>query len=100
MDTGELIYIMSRLVLGALASFLAIMVWSKTRDIAWMLLVIGIIMFYADIVYSILVRFGIRDDMIFIGAIPLMALVLANLPIVFFIAAFLTMVIKKYRHHK
>jgi predicted PurR-regulated permease PerM len=100
MDTGELIYITSRLVLGAAVSFLAIMVWSKTRDIAWMLLVAGTITFYADIVYSILDRFGIRGGTIFIGSMPLMTLILANLPIIFFLAAFLIMVIKKYRHHK
>jgi hypothetical protein len=99
MDSGELLYVTSRLVLGAAASFLAIMVWSKTRDIAWMLMVMGIIALYADIVYSVFDMLGIRGDLIFIGSVPLMALILSNLPIILFIAAFLVMAIRKYRHH-
>jgi hypothetical protein len=98
MDSGELLYVVSRLALGAAASFLAIMVWSKTRDVAWMLMVIGTIALYADIVYSVLDMLGLRGDMFFIGSISLMALILSNLPIIFFIAAFLVMVIRKYRH--
>jgi hypothetical protein len=99
MDSGELLYVTSRLVLGAAASFLAIMVRSKTRDAAWMLMVIGTIALYADIVYSVFDMLGIRGNLFFIGSVPLMALILSNLPIIFFIAAFLVMVIRKYRHH-
>jgi hypothetical protein len=99
MDSGELFYIMSRLILGAAASFLAIVLWSKTRDIAWMLMVIGTITFYADIVYSILDMFGINANMFFIGSVPLMALILSNLPIIFFISSFLVKVLRKYRHY-
>jgi hypothetical protein len=98
MDSGELLYVTSRLVLGATASFLAIMVWSKTRDAAWMLMVTGTIALYADIVYSVLDMLGVRVDLFFIGSVSLMALILSNLPIIFFIAAFLVMVIRKYRH--
>jgi hypothetical protein len=97
MDTGHLIYIMSRLILGALAAFLAIMVWSKTRDVAWMLMVIGAIAGYAEIVYSILGILGITEGTAFLtGSIPAAALALANLPTCFFIAAFLVMVARKY----
>jgi hypothetical protein len=98
MDSGELLYVVSRLALGAMASFLAIMVWSKTRDAAWMLMVIGTIALYADIVYSVLDMLGIRVDLFFVGSVALMALILSNLPIIFFIAAFLVMVIRKYRY--
>jgi hypothetical protein len=87
MVTGHLIYILSRLILGALASFLAIMVWSKTRDVAWMLMAIGAIANYAEIVYSILGILGITE-----GSAPMAALALTNLPTCFFIAAFLVMI--------
>ncbi len=53
MDAGEIIYISSQLVTGALAAFFAIMLWSKTRDVAWMLIVIGAITAYVNTVYSI-----------------------------------------------
>ncbi|AEF84848.1 conserved hypothetical protein [Treponema primitia ZAS-2] len=99
MDIGEILYISSRLLLGALASFFAIIVWSKTRDAAWMLMVIGTITAYAEIVYSILGMFGITSGSAFlVGSVPLAMLILSNLPTGFFIAAFLVMIIRKIHH--
>ena len=98
MDSGQLIYILSRLILGALASFFAIMLWSKTRDVAWMLMVIGTIAAYVETVYAILNLFGISGgDIFLVGSVPLMSILLPCLPTVFFIAAFLVMVVRKYR---
>ena len=98
MDTGQVIYILSRLVLGALASFFAIMLWSKTRDVAWMFMVIGTIAAYVEIVYAILNMFGIESaSILVIGSVPLMSIILPCLPMVFFIAAFAVMVARKYR---
>jgi len=98
MDLGQLLFILSRLILGALASFFAIMLWSKTRDVAWMLMVIGTIAAYVETVYSILNLFGINGgDILLIGSVPLMSIVLPCLPTIFFIAAFAVMVVRKYR---
>jgi hypothetical protein len=100
MDSGQVIYISSRLILGALASFFAIMVWSKTRDVAWMLMVIGTIAAYVETVYSILLLMGITgNNILTIGSVPLVSILLPCLPTVFFIAAFMVMVIRKYRRH-
>jgi hypothetical protein len=97
MDAGEIIYITSRLVLGALASFFAIMLWSKTRDVAWMFMVIGTVAAYIETVYSILDMFGITGgDAFVIGSVPVAAIALPALRTIFFIAAFLIMVIRKY----
>ena len=98
MDTGQLVYILSRLSLGAVASFFAIMLWSKTRDIAWMLMVIGTIAVYVETVYSILNLFGISGwNILTIGSMPVMSIILPCLPTGFFIAAFAVMVVRKYR---
>jgi hypothetical protein len=100
MDSGQVIYISSRLALGALASFFAIMLWSKTRDVAWMLMVAGTIAAYVETVYSILELFGITGGgWGSIGSIKIISIVLPCLPTVFFIAAFMVMVIRKYRQH-
>jgi hypothetical protein len=97
MDTGELVYLSSRLFLGALASFFAIMVWSKTRDAAWMLMVMGTLAAYIESVYVILDLFGISWGKIpFIGAVSLPSILFPSLGNVFFIAAFLVMLIRKY----
>jgi hypothetical protein len=97
MDSGQLVYIISRLSLGVIAAFLAILLWPKTRDEAWMLLVIGAIAAYVDTVYSILVLFGIvGGSPLSVGSMPLFSIILPCLPTVFFIAAFMVMVIRKY----
>ncbi|MDR1239949.1 MAG: hypothetical protein LBK27_07535 [Treponema sp.] len=98
MDTGQIVYITSRLVLGALASFFAIMLWSKTRDVAWMLIVIGTVAAYIETVYSILDIFGVSGgDRFLIGSVPAAAIILPCLRTTFFIIAFIVMVFRKYR---
>jgi hypothetical protein len=98
MDIGEIVFIGSRLLFGALASFFAIMLWSKTRDVAWMLMVMGTIAAYAETVYAILDTFGIGgDQQIRLGSIPLVSIILPNLPTAFYIAAFVVMVARKSR---
>ena len=97
MDTGQLIFILSRLILGALASFFAIMLWSRTRDAAWMLVIIGAIASYAEIVYSILQFFNLAGGFFQIGSISLMSILLSCLPIIFFTSALAVMVFRRYR---
>jgi uncharacterized membrane protein len=98
MGIGEIVYIVSRLVLGALAAFFAIVLWSKTRDLAWMLMVVGAIAGYVETVYSILKTFGIVGEELFsFGSVSLLSLILTNLPEIFFVAAFAVMVARKSR---
>ena len=97
MDSGQVVYILGRLVLGAVASFLAIMLWSRIRDAAWILVIIGTIVAYVETVYSILAVLGIGGEGIKLGTMSLLSIVLPCLPTVFFIAAFVVMVARKYR---
>jgi hypothetical protein len=98
MDVGEIIYISSQLIVGAFASFFAIMLWSKTRDVAWMLIVIGTIAAYVNTVYSILEYFGIIGETVFsIGKLPFASIILPILPPLFFCIAFVVMIIRKTR---
>jgi hypothetical protein len=107
MDTGQLVFAYSRLIFGALASFFAIMLWSKTRDAAWMLIVIGVIVAYIGIIYSVLEIswiegiLGIAEmavyNTLFIGSVPFLTILLPALSTVFFIMALLVMVIRQRR---
>ena len=98
MDSGQAIFIISQLILGAAASFLAIMFWSRTRDIAWMLIIIGAIVAYVEIVHSILSFFGMGgDDLFLIGSVPLISFVLPLLRMAFFISAFTIMIVRQFR---
>ncbi|MDR2747509.1 MAG: hypothetical protein LBB77_08700 [Treponema sp.] len=94
MDTGEITLIFCRLLLGGLAAFFAIMLWSKTRDIAWMLMAGGTITAYGENLYAMLDAFGLSPFPA-IGLIPLAA-ALSNIPVLFFIAAFCVMVVRSY----
>ena len=98
MDLGQAVFILSRLILGAIASFLAILLWSRTRDLAWMLVIIGAIAAYVETIYTILNLFGIITESFSMEAKHLMSIMLSSLPTILLIAALLVMVIRKYRH--
>ena len=99
MDHGQLISVLSRLLLGGVATFLAIILWSRTRDIAWMLIVISTITVYIEILCTILEMLGIiSGNFMYIGSVPLLAILLPALRMVFLIAAFLVMIVRRYRH--
>lgn len=90
------IMMLSRFVLGAVATFLAILVWSRTRDTAWMLIVVGTVAHYGEVVFSALESLGVvRLDLVTIGGVAVFPLILANLPMLFFIIAFLVMVVRR-----
>lgn len=98
MDAGEIALTGSKLVLGAIACFLAIVLWSKTRDIAWMLVVISTIASYAQTVYSILDRFGMIPERFFmLGTVPIASLLLESLPLLLLMTAFSVMIARKSR---
>lgn len=74
----------THLLFGAFATFAAIFLWSRTRDMAWTLVIIGAIVSYADIVLATLVSFGILDAaMLTFNGIPVAKIVLANVPLLF-----------------
>jgi len=99
MDLGQIIFVYSRLILGAAAAFFAIMLWSRTRNAAWMLIAAGTIIAYIEIVYSITELLGFTANFgFFIGSVHFAAILLPALRMAFFTAAFLIMVVRKYRH--
>lgn len=95
MTQGELSLYIIKLVLGGMAAFLAILLWSKTRDAAWMSLVAGAVVSYAGIVYSMLEDMGITfvKDVLVLG-MPLTKIIFAVLPSVFFILSFILMLLR------
>jgi hypothetical protein len=98
MDAGQTIYISSQLILGAVAAFLAILLWPRIRDAAWMLIIFGIIVAYIETVYSVLNIFGINaEGLLIFGSISLVSFVLPTIRMIFFIIAFTIMVYKQSR---
>jgi hypothetical protein len=96
MSAGDTVLLVSRLATAALAAFLAILLWSRTRDLAWMLIVIGVIASYADILFDLLARLGIVDESRYaVFGLPLGRILLANLPYLFLCSALVVMISRK-----
>lgn len=88
--------LVSRLATTAVAAFLAILLWSRTRDPAWMLIVIGVIASYADILFDLLARLGLIEESRYaLFGLPLGRILLANLPYLFLCAALVVMIRRK-----
>jgi len=104
MDAGQTVLNSSQLlsygelILGAAAAFLAILLWPKTRDIAWMLIIFGTILLFIETVYSILKNNSICAHGFFVFfSIPVISLILSTVRYTFFIAAFAIMIYRQTR---
>jgi hypothetical protein len=96
MDANQLFLLLSKLVFCGIATFLAIALWARMRDLAWMLIVVGTVLGYADIVLSLLSLMGLIDLVSpSLGGISVVPLVSANLPYIFYSLAFSIMIFKK-----
>lgn len=92
MTQSQMILYVIKLVLGGIAAFCSILLWSKTKDSVWMSLVAGVVVKYAGVVYEILSSLGIVLPWnAVVWGISVPTLVFAALPDIFFIAAFVLM---------
>ena len=93
-----MIFAYSRLILGGVAAFFAIILWSKTRDIAWMMVIIGTLFMYIDLVYSALGHLRIvADNILLVGSVSLIVILMPALQTSFFIAAFVIMITRRHQ---
>ena len=100
MSETEIIFFTIKLILGGIIAFLAIMLWSRTRDFAWMFLVFAAVTGYSEIVFDLLLALGFvtsRQVIILGNEIPLIQLILSVIPGLFMIIAFILMLIKTRR---
>lgn len=93
MQNSELILFIIKLVLGGIAAFLAILLWSKTRDPAWMCIICGTIIAYAGVVVDLMTTMGmIAIKGLEFSGLPLLTVIFAVIPVLFYIAGFLIMI--------
>lgn len=100
MTETEVIFFIIKLFLGGVIAFLAIMLWSRTRDFSWMFLILSAVIGYSSVVFDLLLRLGFVTSRLVnvLGIeIPLVQLVLAIVPSIFVIIAFILMLIKTGR---
>ena len=98
MPTADLVMVVVKLSVGAIATFLAILLWANTRDTAWMLMVIGVVVEYAKIMYTTFEAFGILPIAPALFGIPFAQILVDNLPMVLFGAGFIV-VLSRGRLH-
>jgi hypothetical protein len=95
-STAGFVLTLSRLGVGAIGTFLAILLWSQTRDAAWVLVIIGTLVAYAEVVYSTLEAFGIVTSEYFtVSGVPVLRLALANLPMLLLACAFIVVIARR-----
>ncbi len=103
MVQSELFFCIFKLFFGAVIAFLAILLWSKTRESAWMCLVAASVTGYASIVCDLLLKLGIikNEEAVFLGTeIPVFKYLSFFVPCFFIILAFLMMLVKSGRENK
>ena len=96
MEQADITLAIIKLAAGGITAFLAIMLWSKTRDVYWMSLVAGFITSYAGIVYELMINLHIvtaAGPVVF--GLPLSTLLFTVVPFVFFILAFILMLVRR-----
>jgi hypothetical protein len=93
------ISVLIRLAIGAVGTFFAILLWSKSRDSAWVLVVIGTLVSYTEIIFTTLVNLKlVQPDVFFLFGLegfPLVQTVLVNLPMIFFTIAFIIVISRR-----
>ena len=97
MTLAEVVPILVRMGFSFIAAFGAIAVWSKSRDGAWVFMVLGAIFYFVDALYQTLVIIGVATYRLpFGGEFPLLESVLTGLPPFFLAVGFLVFLV----HHR
>ncbi|MFW5695827.1 MAG: hypothetical protein ACOCYB_11705 [Alkalispirochaeta sp.] len=90
---AEISVLLTDLVLSGIAAFAAIMLWSLTREPAWMLIIIGLVIRFGDVAFQMLDRFGIIAVIeLRVLGIPVFWVLLRAIPLLFIIAGLIAMI--------
>lgn len=98
MALKDIIMLTSQVSVGAIVTFFAILLWSHTREIEWMLVIMGALLKYVEILVHTLILLGvIQGDIYLIPKYVDVELVLKILPQIFYGAAFIVKLVKIMR---
>ena len=88
MNQGQIIIWCVKLVLGGIEAFLAILLWSKSRNGGWMSLVASVLISYAGIILNMMTELGIISlNNISVLGIPVIDLCFTAIPSILLIIA-------------
>ena len=90
---NEIGVLVTDLVFSGVVAFIAIMLWSLTREPAWMLVIIGLVVRFGDVAFQTLYRFGIISVVeLRIGGVPYFWMLIRAVPHVFIIVGLVVMI--------
>ena len=92
MEFGQIVVWCIKLVLGGVAAFLAILLWSKSRAASWMCLVASVLISYVGIIFEMMISLGIITVNFTVYGIPFVPLLFAVVPSVFLIVALILII--------
>lgn len=99
MNIQQMIPVFVKLFLSFVSAFSAIALWSKTRNPAWVLIVLAAIMFFVDVLYAALVMLGVADYSILkIAGFELLAPLLSGIPYILLTSGFLVYIFREKRY--
>lgn len=85
MSDQMVIAVSIKLVTGFIAAFTSALLWSKTRDRAWLTMVLGVVFLYLGTLFEILDFFGfVMYKSLQVGEIELLPFLFSVLPYLFF----------------
>jgi len=99
MYDSEAISILVRLICSFGAAFPAVAILRKTRNGAWVLMILSAVFFFIDALYSTLVMIGIASyKLTFLGDVPVLQLLLTGIPYLFMACGFAFFLISHRRY--
>lgn len=98
MNNEEMILLLLKLLTGFSATLSAVLLWSKTRESAWLFIVMGTVFLYSEIIFSALEILGLANFYFFtIYGISVIRIIFATMPFLFFTIGFILFLISRRR---
>lgn len=99
MDDYSFLYYLVRILFGALAGFFAILFWSRSRDAAWVFMIIGTLVLYFNFIFELLLKIKLLIPQYFIiFGVPCfegISLFLSIAPFILYSIGFIIMIARK-----
>lgn len=96
MEFAIFVLIIPKVIIGGIGTFFVLLLRSKIKDSAWIFVILEAIIEYIAVIFSTLEMFGIvENNMITFYRIPVLKMLLAVLPMLFLIFAFITVIARK-----
>ncbi|MDA3810156.1 MAG: hypothetical protein PF518_07440 [Spirochaetaceae bacterium] len=98
MENEQMVLLLIKLITGFSATLTAVLLWSKTREPAWLFIVLGTVFLYSEIIFNTLDSLGLSKFYLFtVYGISLVEIIFASFPFLFFTIGFIIFLTNKRR---